>query len=78
MPESDRRSMILFQAAPLFAEKGINGCTVRGIAEEVGMLVRAIQGLSAGPSRRGHDPGLSRRLHGLTPVRFVSFGLAGQ
>lgn len=38
MPESDRRSMILLRAAPLFAEKGINGCTVRGIADEVGML----------------------------------------
>lgn len=38
MPQTDRRTEILHHAAALLAEKGINGCTVRGIAEEVGML----------------------------------------
>ena len=38
MPPNDRRTRILEQAAALFAEKGINGSTVRGIADGVGIL----------------------------------------
>jgi AcrR family transcriptional regulator len=38
VPGTDRRTRILHHASALLAEKGINGCTVRGIAEEVGML----------------------------------------
>lgn len=38
MPQTDRRTAILEHAAALFAEKGINASTVRGIAEGVGIL----------------------------------------
>lgn len=38
MPPTDRRAMILEHAAVLFAEKGIQATTVRGIAEGVGIL----------------------------------------
>src|SRR5699024_1326497 len=38
VPEPDRRTKILDHAGSLFAQRGISGCTVRGIAEGVGML----------------------------------------
>ena len=38
MPDIDRRTTILRHAAALFAEKGINASTVRGIADGVGIL----------------------------------------
>lgn len=38
MPPTDRRTLILEHAAGLFAEKGINATTVRGIADRVGIL----------------------------------------
>ena len=38
MPLNDRRNRILEHAAALFAEKGINASTVRGIADGAGIL----------------------------------------
>lgn len=38
MAGSDRRQRILDKAAPLFAAKGIDGCTVRDIADAAGLL----------------------------------------
>jgi len=38
VPPTDRRARILEHAALLFAEKGIQATTVRGIADNVGML----------------------------------------
>jgi AcrR family transcriptional regulator len=38
MAVQDRRKLILEKAAPLLAEKGIAGCTVRDIARGVGIL----------------------------------------
>lgn len=42
MSSPERRQDILVGAARLLAERGITGCTVRGIAEEVGILAGSL------------------------------------